>query len=74
MSRRSARAIGWCDFHGKLLYDSRKTARKVAREHHGDHKSEYECTVTHALFHVGEVPDEVIRGEMTRTEYFRKAS
>lgn len=74
MSRRSARAIGWCDFHGKLLYSSRKIARKVSKDHHEDHKGEYECSVTLGMFHVGGVPDEVIRGEMTRTEYFGRAS
>lgn len=68
--RRSARALGWCEPCGKLLYESRKIARKVAREHHEDHKNEYRCPVNTGLFHVGGLPDEVIMGELTRAEYY----
>ena len=71
--KRSARAIGWCPSHGKLLYVNRKTARKAAKEH-PEHKSEYPCSVNTDLWHVGGVPDKVIKGEMTRTEYYGSAS
>lgn len=69
--RRSGRAAGWCEFHEKLLYVDRKTARKVSKQHHEDHKSEYECTMVPGMYHVGGVPDEVMKGQMTRTEYYR---
>lgn len=72
--RRSSHAFGFCELHQKLLYLTRKQARKVARSHKEDHKSVYECPVHPKLYHVGGVPDEVIRGEMTRSEYFKDAS
>lgn len=72
--KRSARAMGWCEFCGKLLYVDRKTAKKVANQHKEDHKSVYRCPANGAMFHVGGVPDEVIRGEISRSEYFGSAS
>jgi len=71
--RRSSRALGWCAACRKLLYPSRKAARKVAREHR-DHKNEYPCPVNSAMFHVGGLPESVIRGEVTRGEYYRQSA
>jgi hypothetical protein len=71
--KRSARAIGWCEDHGKLLYVDRKTARQVAREHRS-HKNEFLCAMNPLFWHVGELPPEVISGEISRSEYFGSAS
>jgi hypothetical protein len=68
--KRSSRALGYCPQCQKLLYTDRKTAKKVARQHHEDHKSVYPCPINPILFHVGGVPDEVISGALTRGEYF----
>lgn len=72
--RRSSNAMGWCAPCGKLLYDTRKKAKRIAREHHQAHKSEYPCPVNQILWHVGEVPEEVIKGNITRNEYYGKVS
>ena len=69
--KRSSRAMGWCTKDGKLLYASRKVARQAAREH-VSHKNEYQCSEIPGLWHIGEVPERVIRGEMTRNEYYGK--
>lgn len=73
MSNRSSLATGWCEVHGKLLYANRKTAKKAARSH-VSHKNEFPCTEIPALWHIGELPAVVIRGEVTRDSYFRSVS
>lgn len=65
--------MGWCTVHGKLLYVNRKVARQAAREH-PSHKNEYPCDKNPAMWHIGELPPAVIKGEMTRTEYFGSIS
>ncbi|HEY6073134.1 MAG TPA: hypothetical protein VIV15_07005 [Anaerolineales bacterium] len=72
--RRSARAMGWCPVCGKLLYANRKIARKAAREHADRHMNEYPCGANPALWHIGGVPGAVIKGDVTRTEYYGSAS
>lgn len=66
---RSAQAIGWCPVHEKLLYLTRKTAKVAARKH-PSHKNEFRCDQNSDMWHIGELPLQVIHGEMTRTEYF----
>lgn len=63
-------ALGWCDYHQKLLYDGRKQAKKAARMH-VEHKSTYECSFSPGLFHVGGLPESVMRGRLTRGQVFR---
>ena len=70
--KRTAHAMGFCTPCGKLLYVSRKVARKIARQHREAHKSVYQCPVNQALFHVGGVPNQVIRGDLTRSEYYNR--
>lgn len=70
---RSSGAVSWCTYHQKLLYTSRSRARKAARAH-SDHKSPYPCTINPNLWHIGGLPEEVKRGEMTRDEFFGSAS
>lgn len=71
MSNRSSLAMGWCEVHGKLLYVNRKTARRAAKAH-STHKNEFECEEIPALWHIGELPVAVIRGEVTRDSYYFK--
>jgi hypothetical protein len=70
---RSSGAVSWCWFHGKLLYTSRKRARVAARAH-PDHQSPYPCDVNHALWHIGGLPAEVKRGDMTRDQFYGKSA
>lgn len=67
--KRTAYAMGWCPVHGKLLYQSRKVAKKAAVKH-PSHKNEFRCSENQAMWHIGELPAVVIQGEMTRAEYF----
>jgi hypothetical protein len=71
--KRSSRALGWCPPCGKLLYATRKQAKKVSREHNS-HMNEYRCPVNPAMFHVGGLPEAVIKGKLTRNEYYGDAS
>ena len=73
MRARSTLAMGWCPVHGKLLYVNRKTAKKAAREH-STHKNEFPCDTNPAMWHIGELPAAVIRGEITRDQYYRSVS
>lgn len=70
---RSSLAMGWCPVHGKLLFVNRKTARKAARAH-ATHKNEFQCTENPAMWHIGELPMVIIRGEMTRDQYYGRVS
>jgi hypothetical protein len=70
---RSSGAVSWCWYHQKLLYTSRKRARVAARAH-PEHKSPYPCTEVPTLWHIGGLPDEVRRGDMTRDQFFGKSA
>lgn len=72
--KRSGRAMGWCPVCGKLLYATRKVARQAAREHPDRHMNEFRCDANPAMWHIGGVPDAVIKGEITRSEYYGSAS
>lgn len=65
-------AIGWCPEHEKLLYPSRKEARRVARQHAGknEHKSPYPCDTRDGYWHIGELGYLVTSGVMTRGERY----
>lgn len=73
MKTRSSLALGWCQVHGKLFYIDRKTAKKAARLH-STHKNEYPCDVYPIMWHIGELPEAVIRGEMTRDQYYDRSA
>jgi hypothetical protein len=65
---KTAAAIGYCDQCEKLSYVDRKSARHVARKHR-DHKQAYRCP--HSMFwHVGELPEPIRKGYVTRDEFF----
>lgn len=69
----TALASAWCEFHGKLSYESRRRAKQVARGH-ADHKSVYRCSQNPMLWHVGGLAPEVLHGEKTRDEYYGKSA
>jgi hypothetical protein len=64
-------SVGWCPDHRKLLYTDRKRAKLILRRH-VDHKNIYRCPTHPGMFHIGGLPKEVISGEMTRDEFFKK--
>lgn len=72
MVRKATSAVAWCDTHHKLLYPSRKGARKAARMH-PTHKAAYECTVLRGYFHIGALPPAVVTGRITRDQLVEKA-
>jgi hypothetical protein len=62
-----------CNYHDKWSYPSRKEARRIAREHHGEHKAVYPCTFRPDWYHVGELDSNVIAGILSREERYRSA-
>lgn len=71
--QRANGSIGYCRDCEKLLYQTRKAARKITNVHHG-HKSTYRCPANPIFWHVGELPSPVIRGHVDRGTYFQEAS
>lgn len=66
-----AKSIGWCPVHQKRMYTDRKRARRVARQH-SDHKNAYPCDANEGMWHIGGLPGPVIRGEMSKDEFFNR--
>ncbi len=66
---KTSTAIGFCDFHRKLLYTDRKRARAVARQH-PMHKNVYRCSVQDGMWHIGGLPDDVKHGHVDKDEFF----
>jgi hypothetical protein len=58
--------------HGKRLYPSRREARKAARLAHGHHLREYRCDHVEGYWHIGHVAHDVVRGNMTADEIFKR--
>lgn len=59
--------IGTCRQHGKMLFRNRKIARRYARRvHPGAHLSAYECDGVPGMWHYGQLPSPVTRGELSR--------
>jgi len=73
MVKKPTSAVAWCETHRKLMYPSRKGARKVARLH-PDHKVAYECSVQDGYYHVGHLPPAVVEGRITRDRLVEKVS
>lgn len=59
-----------CDVHGKLSFESRKRARLHARRVHssGNRLNAYECDATPGLWHLGHLPNVVVKGVVDRAE------
>jgi hypothetical protein len=60
----------WCDIHEKWGYLTRKNAKRVARQHHDEHKAVYPCQVTNSYWHVGGLDHNVIAGVISREERY----
>lgn len=65
-------AVAWCDVHQKLLYATRKEARRIAHRHHGEHKSPYECDNQPSYWHIGALHPLVIQGEVARDGFKKR--
>lgn len=74
MRSKNHKAWAWCDRHEKLLYLDRKSARAVAREHHGEHKGAYKCEYHQGKFHIGDLGKDVIRGNLSREDLYPSAA
>ena len=70
MKSRHATSIGFCEEHGKLLYESRRIAKSIARQH-SDHMNVYRCALVDWYWHVGHLADTVIRGEVDRDTLYK---
>ena len=70
---RSVGAIGYCYTCAKLLYPTRKRARKVTNVLTG-HKAPYRCPANNLYWHIGELPLPIIRGHTDRDGFFQEAS
>lgn len=69
---RTRTASGWCEWCRKLMYGDRRTARKAARQHR-EHKAAYVCPVNEMWWHIGGLPTDIVKGNLTRDEFFRRA-
>lgn len=70
---KTATAVAWCDLHGKLLYATRKDARRIANKHRGEHKSPYECKEAHpGYWHIGALHPLVIQGQVARDGFKKR--
>lgn len=67
------RSFGWCEYHEKLLYLGRKAARQAARLH-VEHKGTYVCDFNSGLYHVGGLPEAVLRGRLTRDQVYHRGA
>lgn len=57
---RDRASLGWCETHRKVLFLTRKGARKVRRN--GSELSAYRCDVVPGFWHLGHLPIHVKRG------------
>jgi hypothetical protein len=64
-------SIGWCEPCQKYFWPTRRIARAVAKQHHGDRKTAYPCPVNREFFHVGGLWPEVKRGHLGRGDMNR---
>lgn len=65
--------IGICQTHNKVLYTSRKAAKRGKdRLHPGEHKSAYRCVVNPGLWHIGRLDPRVIAGVVPKAVAYRE--
>lgn len=67
------RFASWCDHCDKRSYLARKMAKNVANKHR-THYSVFQCPIDDQFWHVGRLARAILRGDMTRDEYYGKAS
>lgn len=65
--------VGWCDAHGKKWWPTRQHAKRIANQH-SSHKSTYRCTVHPDYWHVGELHPDIVAGNATRDEMYRRTA
>lgn len=70
---KTASAAAWCEDHRKLLYYSRKEARRIARLH-PEHKTPYRCKTQTNMWHIGAPHPLVLAGEKTRDQIYQRKS
>lgn len=64
-----------CEVHGKVMYVSRKTAKKAARDRHpGDHGNAYPCDAVDGYWHWGNLGATVRRGHRSRAQRYDQHS
>lgn len=73
MNKNTRTAIGWCEYHEKLMYPSRKAAREASKGH-GQHKGAYRCDpeAVFVFWHIGGLPVEIRHGHVTREQFYRR--
>ena len=54
-------------------YESRYAAKQAAKHHHHNHVRAFKCTRGCGYWHLGELPIEVMRGEVTAGEFYEEA-
>ena len=71
MQKFNAKATGWCPYHEKFLYRSRKDARQTGhRQHRSSHKTAYPCEIGPDRWHYGELTPDVLHGRKTRSQIY----
>jgi len=60
-------AVAWCETHQKLLYATRKAARRGARKHPDKHKTAYPCDALRG-WHNGSLHQLVMQGHRFRDD------
>jgi hypothetical protein len=61
---RQRAALGWCTVHEKVLFTSRKGARKARL--FGSELTAYRCSVVEGFWHLGHLPPQVKDGTERR--------
>lgn len=60
-----------CEPCGKRAYDSRATARAVAKTIPGDHMTAYRCPTGNG-YHLGHLPRSVVHGLSSKADYVER--
>lgn len=58
-----------CMACGKRTYANAKMAKRAARQLHDTHRDAYPCE-SGSGWHIGQLPQAVLRGETTRSEWY----
>lgn len=67
--------VGWCPAHRKLLYGSRRAARRACRLMRWEKGlREYRCTAVDGAYHLGHLPQATRYGLKTTREVYGGAA
>jgi hypothetical protein len=64
-------SVGFCQFHRKWLYPTRRYARRQARLQNMQRVREYTCAEFPDQWHLGHLPAVVRTGQATATEIYQ---